>query len=99
MGGTSFWSEHHFVATSGHPASYPGIDRDFEHTPAVLRALPCDVFPGSHGGYFDRLTKLERYPQDGPRVFIDPAGYMDFIADGQRTFERALTKQREAAAG
>ena len=98
VGGAGFWSEYHFVATPSHPVSYPGIVQDFQHTFAVLRALPCDVFLGAHAGYFDMLTKLKRYPNDGPRVFIDPAGYKDFVADAQQTFEQALTKQQSAAA-
>jgi metallo-beta-lactamase class B len=98
VGGTGFWSEYHFVATRDHAASYPGIVQDFQHTFAVLRSLPCDVFLGAHGGYFDMLEKLERYPQDGPRVFIDPAGYKDFVTDAQRTFEQELSKQQAAAA-
>jgi len=97
VGGTGFWSEYHFVATPNHPVSYPGIVQDFQHTFAVLRTLPCDVFLGAHGGYFDLLTKLEHYPQDGPRVFIDPAGYKDFVADAEKTFEQALAKQQAAA--
>src|ERR1700691_1550727 len=97
VGGTGFWSEYHFVATPNPPVSYPGIVQDFQHTFAVLRTLPCDVFLGAHGGYFDLLTKLEHYPQDGPRVFIDPAGYKDFVADAEKTFEQALTKQQGAA--
>lgn len=97
VGGTGFWSEYHFVATPGHPVSYPGIAQDFQHTFAVLRALPCDVFLGAHGGYFDMLAKLKRYPLDGPRVFIDPAGFKDFVADSQETFEKALSKQQAIA--
>jgi metallo-beta-lactamase class B len=98
VGGTGFWSEYHFVATPGHPVSYPGIVQDFQHTFSVLHALPCDVFLGAHGGYFDMLTKLKRYPQDGPRVFIDPAGYNEYVADAQKTFEKALSKQESAVA-
>lgn len=98
VGGVGFWSEYHFVATANHPVSYPGIVQDFQHTFVVLRDLPCDVFLGAHGGYFDMLTKLERYPQDGPRVFIDPVGYEHFVADAQKTFEQALTKQEAVAA-
>jgi metallo-beta-lactamase class B len=98
VGGVTFWSEYHFAATPSHPVSYPGIAQDFQHTFALLRALPCDVFLGAHGVYFDMLTKLERYPQDGPRVFIDPAGYKDFVSDAQKTFEQELTKQQAAAA-
>jgi metallo-beta-lactamase class B len=98
VGGTGFWSEYHFVATPSHPVSYPGIVQDFQHTFAVLRGLPCDVFLGAHGGYFDMLTKLEHYPHDGPRVFIDPAGYKDFVTEAQETFVQALSKQQAAAA-
>jgi metallo-beta-lactamase class B len=97
VGGASFWSEYHFVATPGHLVSYPGIAQDFQHTFVELRALPCDVFLGAHGGYFDLLPKLKRYRKDGPRVFIDPAGYKDFVASAQDTFEQALRKQEAAA--
>ena len=38
VGGTGFWSEYHFVATPGHPISYPGIVQDFQHT---FVALAC----------------------------------------------------------
>jgi metallo-beta-lactamase class B len=98
VGGVGFWSEYHFVATPGHPVSYPGIAEDFQHTFSALLALPCDVFLGAHGGYFDMLAKLKRYPQAGPRVFIDPAGYKEFVADAQETFRKTLRKQ-EAAGG
>ncbi|MGA2851654.1 MAG: subclass B3 metallo-beta-lactamase [Terracidiphilus sp.] len=98
VGGVSFWSEYHFVATPGHAVSYPGIVQNFQHTFALLRALPCDVFLGAHAGYFDMLAKLERYPKDGPRVFIDPAGYKDFVADAEQTFEQAVAQQQAAAA-
>jgi len=97
VGGTSFWSEYHFVATPGHPVSYPGIVQDFRHTFSVLHALPCDVFLGSHAGYFDMLTKLKKYPHDGPRVFIDPKGYKEFVTDAEHTFQRALRRQQAAA--
>jgi len=98
VGGAGFWSEYHFVATPGHPVSYPGIVQDFQHTFSVLRALPCDVFLGAHGGYFNMLAKLKRYPQNGPQVFIDPDGYKEFVADAQKTFEKALSEQEAAAA-
>lgn len=98
VGGVGFWSEYHFVATPGHPISYPGIAEDFQHTFSALLALPCDVFLGAHGGYFDMLTKLNRYPQTGSRVFIDAVGYREFVADAQKTFRKALSIQEAAAA-
>jgi metallo-beta-lactamase class B len=97
VGETAFWSEYRFVVTPCHPVSYPGIVQDFQHTFSVLRALPCDVFLGAHGGYFNMLTKLKRYRQEGPHVFIDPDGYRQFVADAQETFEKELSKQRAAA--
>ena len=98
VGGVGFWSEYHFVATPGHPVSYPNIAKDFQHTFSELLALPCDVFLGAHGGYFDMLAKLKRYPQDGPRVFIDPTGYKEFVSDAQVTFRKAVNEQEAAAA-
>jgi metallo-beta-lactamase class B len=82
------------VAKTGHPASYPGIATDFEHTFATLRALPCDIFLGAHGGYFDMLAKLDRMPKEGPAVFIDAAGYQAFISDARHSFEATLAAQR-----
>jgi metallo-beta-lactamase class B len=48
------------VDRPGQAASYPGIAADFQHTFAVLKQLPCDVFLGAHGSYFDMLEKLQR---------------------------------------
>ena len=98
VGGVGFWAEYHFIATPSHLVSYPNIAQDFQHTFSELRALPCDVFLGAHGGYFDMLTKLKRYPQDGPRVFIDPAGYEQFIDQAHETFRKAFHEQEAAAA-
>jgi metallo-beta-lactamase class B len=98
VGGAGFWSEYRFVSSPGHPVSYPGIAEDFERTFVALRALPCDVFLGAHGGYFDLLTKLQQYSQIGPRIFVDPEGYRQFVADSEDAFKTALVKQRAAAA-
>ena len=98
VGGVGFWGEYHFIATPSHAVSYPNIAQDFQHTFSELRALPCDVFLGAHGGYFDMLAKLKRYPQDGPRVFIDPAGYEQFIDHAQETFRKAFREQEAAVA-
>ncbi len=98
VGGTGFWSEYRFVASPGHPVSYPGIAEDFERTFVTLRVLPCDVFLGAHGGYFALLTKLQQYSQIGPRIFVDPEGFRKFVADAEKVFKAALVKQGAAAA-
>lgn len=99
IGGVSFWSEYRFVDSSHRPASYPGIAEDFRRTFALLHRLPCDVFLGAHGDYFDLLTKLRSYPQQGPRVLIDPAGYDSFVTTAQRQFERAVKEQQGRQSG
>jgi metallo-beta-lactamase class B len=97
VGGVGFWSDFHFVPTPSHPASYPGIANDFANTFATLHKLPCDIFLGAHGSYFDLLTKLQRFPTVGPRVWVDPNGYQAFVSEGETTFETALAKQRAQA--
>jgi metallo-beta-lactamase class B len=94
VGGVAALPRYRLIATSGHPASYPGIVADFEHTFATLRALPCDIFLGAHGGYFELLPKLDRIPKEGAAVFIDPAGYEAFISHAQHSFEATLEAQK-----
>lgn len=98
VGGTSFWSEYHFVPTATRPASYPGIAQDFQHTFTTLQGLRCDVFLGAHGQYFDMLAKLKQYPAKGPSVFIDTAGYQAYVAEAKAHFERTLHEQQQADA-
>ena len=94
VGGVTFWSDFHFVAKTGHPESYPGIASDFKHTFATLHALPCDLFLGAHGSYFDMLAKLARAHQEGPKVWIDPKGYKDFVDKTEAKFNAELGKQQ-----
>ncbi len=97
VGGVFFWSDFHFVDRGGQPASYPGIAEDFARTFRVLQSLPCDIFLGAHGGYFDLKSKLPRLAEEGPQVFLDAAGYKEFVAKAQAAFETALKKEQEAA--
>lgn len=97
VGGVSFWGDFHFVDRPAQPASYPGIAEDFSRTFRVLQSLPCDIFLGAHGSYFGLTSKLARLDQEGPKVFLDPEGYKDFVAKAQAAFETALKKEQEAA--
>ena len=82
------------VDTKAKPASYPGIAADYAHTFDVLRGLPCDIFLGAHGVYFDMLEKLKRVPAEGTAVWVDPAGYKAAVAERQQAFEAELAKQK-----
>lgn len=74
--------------------AYPQIAQDFRHQFEVLKALPCDIFLGAHGGYFDLNAKYDRWKAGDKNAFIDPDGYRSFVADRQKTFEAALTRQQ-----
>src|SRR6516164_6397216 len=78
------------VDRPGQPASYPGISSDFERTFAVLKRLPCDVFLGAHGAYFDMLKKIERMAASGSSVWIDPQGYQAAVLERERAFQAEL---------
>ena len=82
------------VNKSGKPASYPGIAEDYRKTFTVLKSLPCDIFLGAHGQYFDMLDKLQRANAGaGESVWIDPEGYHKAVAAKEREFEAKLRRQ------
>ena len=83
------------VDRPGRPASYPGIAADFRRTFAILKGLPCDVFLGAHGVYFDMLTKLERIRAGATsNVWLDPQGYQAKVKERQQAFEMELARQQ-----
>jgi metallo-beta-lactamase class B len=99
VGGFAALSSYQLIDTPKRPASYPGILADFEHGFAVERGLPCDIFLGAHGGYFDMQQKLARLPKEGPSVWIDPEGYRQAIAEAEKSIEAKVAAERKQAAG
>jgi metallo-beta-lactamase class B len=73
---------------------YPQIATDYEHEFEVLKSLPCDIFLGAHGGYFDMRSKIERRKAGDKNAFVDPDGYKAYIADREQAFEAELKKQQ-----
>ena len=86
-------SEYRLVAVHGRPPSYPGIATDFATTFRVLHELPCDIFLGAHGSYFDMLSKLQRVPAEGNSVWLDRAGYRRAVDDAEHRFRATLAQQ------
>jgi metallo-beta-lactamase class B len=74
-------------------AAYPGIAQDYEQTFRTLKALPCDVFLGAHGGYFGMEAKFQRIKEGGANPFVDPEGYRSYVAEREQAFRRELAKQ------
>lgn len=93
VGGWRPLAQYRFFDTPGQPASYPGIKEDFYKTFATLRGLPCDIFLGAHGIYFDLLTKVNRMQTEGEAAFIDPKGYVVAVNDAQAAFGEAVAAQ------
>ncbi len=74
---------------------YPEIADDFAQTFKVLKALPCDVFLGAHGGYYGMVEKHARIKKGGANPFIDPKGYREYVALKERAFRKTLAGQEE----
>jgi metallo-beta-lactamase class B len=82
----------------GTPATYPGIEADYEKTFRVLRSLPCDVFLASHGSFYSLVDKrgvMSKNPAQNP--FIDPWGYQAYILRAEGVFLKELQTEQAAA--
>ena len=75
-------------------AAYAEIAEDYKRGFEVLKKLPCDLFLGAHGGYFDLEAKFARWKGGERDAFIDPAGYKAYIADREAAFETELKRQQ-----
>lgn len=74
-------------------AAYPQIAADYAQGFEVLKRLPCDLFLGAHGGYFDLAEKYARLQKGDKDAFIDPAGYKAYVAERERAFREELARQ------
>jgi metallo-beta-lactamase class B len=80
------------------PATYPGIQADYEKTFRVLRSLPCDVFLASHGSFYslvDKRSVMSKNPAQNP--FIDPWGYQAYILRAEAAFQKELQTEQATA--
>ncbi len=74
--------------------NYPAITEDYEHTFQVLKSLPCDIFLGAHGMYFNLEKKYSLMSQSKRNPFIDARGYKEFIELKENDFHNELANQR-----
>jgi metallo-beta-lactamase class B len=78
-------------------AAYPQIAEDYERMWRVLKSLPCDIFLGAHGGYFDLEEKYPHLKAGAANPFIDPDGYKKYVDEKEQEFRTELAKQKLAA--
>jgi metallo-beta-lactamase class B len=76
---------------------YPQIASDYEHSFQVLRALPCDLFLGAHGSYYNMAAKYAKLQKGEANAFIDPAGYRAYLDDREQAFRKELSAQKQKA--
>ena len=76
--------------------NYPGIVVDYQRTFQILKTLPCDIFLGPHGNFFD-LTKKSKLLEQGEKQnpFIDPDGYKRYIEENEKAFQTELERQKQ----
>lgn len=75
---------------------YPEMASDYEKMFRVLQQLPCDIFLGAHGGYYNMEAKFARLKSGGANPFVDPEGYKSFVAEREQAFRSELARQTAA---
>jgi metallo-beta-lactamase class B len=77
--------------------TYPGQRADYEKSFAKWKALPCEVFLGSHAQFFRLHEKRQAQLAGKADAFIDPAGCRAFYDRQEAAFRAELTKQQAGA--
>jgi metallo-beta-lactamase class B len=96
VGSASVLPNYKLIDRPGSPATYPGIEADYEKTFRVLKSLPCDVFLGAHGSFYSLVQKREAMSKHtAQNPFIDPAGYQAYVAHAEAAFQAELRRERQ----
>ena len=77
---------------------YPQIADDYVRSFQVLRSLPCDIFLGAHGSFYNMTAKYAKLEKGGANPFIDPAGYKAHLDLQEKNFHARLNEQKQGAA-
>jgi metallo-beta-lactamase class B len=94
VGSASVLPNYKLIDHPGNPATYPGIEADYEKTFRVLKSLPCDVFLASHGQFYSLVQKRQAMSKNPARnPFIDPAGYRAYIKRAEAAFRAELQRE------
>jgi metallo-beta-lactamase class B len=96
-GGFAAFDTYRLIDLPGKPASYPGILKDFKDGFALQRALPCDIFLGAHGLYFNMQEKIVKMATEGPSVWLDSGQYRQLLDSSEKAIDAQADAQRKAA--
>ncbi len=75
---------------------YPRITDDYRRSFQILKSLPCDVFLGPHAEFFSMKEKMAHMEKGAkPNPFIDPSGYREYIAKGEKDIQKIVETQTQ----
>lgn len=77
---------------------YPQMAEDFQRTFKVLKSLPCEIFLGAMGEWYNLPSKYAKLLAGDKDAFVDPQGYKAFVAAHEKVFEERLAKETAEAA-
>jgi metallo-beta-lactamase class B len=77
---------------------YPDIVKDFEHSFAMVAALPCDIALAPHPDMVDMWARVAKRDQGAADALIDSKLCRAYAQDARESFEAKLAKQRANAA-
>jgi metallo-beta-lactamase class B len=78
--------------------SYAGIADDYRRSFGLLESLKPDIFLGAHAGVFDMDAKRPRAASEAARAWVDPDGYVRYVAKSKEAFEALVAKERATGA-
>lgn len=84
-------------ALIGNPR-YSNVVKDFEHSFAVVAALPCDIPLAPHPAMVNFWARVAKREQGDANALIDSMGCSAYARDAHESFETQLAKQRADAA-
>ena len=73
---------------------YPQIADDYVRSFATLRKLPCDIFLGAHGSFYNLDAKYAELMKGGTNPFLDHPGYLAYIDLKEKQFYAELDRQK-----
>jgi len=76
--------------------NYPNQADDYRMTFAKARAMPVDVFLGSHGSFYGLRGKhetLQSRSEGDPNPFVDRAGFLSYVDRYEQRFQASLEEQ------
>jgi metallo-beta-lactamase class B len=77
----------------GNP-KYPDTVKDFEHSFAVVAALPCDIPLAPHPGMVDLWERAAKRKEGDASSLLEPTGCLAYAEFARKDFEAKLSKQQ-----